>query len=123
MNGVIINLASAMTREFIYTPKFDKEWRKLGLTDDNLRPLELFLLDNPDTGVIMRGTGGIRKMRWVLPEKGKSSGVRVLYIDFIKVEKICMFDLFPKYEKENLSQSERSTLRQIVKAIEEEFKK
>ena len=112
-----------MTREFVYTPKFDKEWNKLGLTDDDLKLLELYMLDNPDTGVIIKGTGGIRKMRWALPNEGKSGGIRILFIDFIVSEKICMFDLFPKYEKENLSQSERNTLSQVVKAIGEEFRK
>ena len=112
-----------MIREFVYTSKFDREWRKLGMTDDDLKPLELYLLENPGTGMIMKGTGGIRKMRWALSDKGKSGGIRVLFIDFIMSEKICMFDLFPKDEKENLSQSERSSLKQIVKAIGEEFRK
>jgi len=112
-----------MIREFVYTPKFDREWKALDLEDDDLVPLELFLLENPDAGRIMKGTGGIRKLRWVLPGKGKSGGIRVLYLDFIASEKICMFDLFPKDEKENLSQSEKAALKLIVKSIGEEFKK
>ena len=112
-----------MIREFIYTPKFDREWKKIGLNDDDLSLLELFLLENPDAGNIMRGTGGIRKLRWALPDRGKSSGIRVLYVDFIITEKICMFDLFPKDEKENLSQTEKNELKQIVKSIGEEFRK
>ena len=71
----------------------------------------------------MVGTGGIRKLRWLLPNTGKSGGMRVLYIDFIFSEKLCMFDLFPKDEKENLTQSEKKALRQIVKTIGEEFRK
>lgn len=112
-----------MIREFVYTPKFDKEWKKLELNDDDLRLLELYLLENPDAGKIMEGTGGIRKMRWTLPNRGKSGGIRVLYVDFIFSEKICMFDLFPKDEKENLSPTEKTALKQIVKAIGEEFRK
>jgi len=112
-----------MVREFVYTQKFDKEWKKIGLNDDDLCPLELFLLENPEAGRIMRGTGGIRKLRWALPSRGKSSGIRALYIDFVVSEKICMFDLFIKEEKENLTQTEKNALRQIVKAIGEEFRK
>ena len=112
-----------MTREFIDTPKFDKEWKELGLNDDNLRPLELFLLENPGAGKIMEGTGGIRKLRWMLPDRGKSSGIRVLYVDFIVAEKTCMFDLFTKDEKDNLTQSEKKALKQIVKTIGEELRK
>jgi hypothetical protein len=79
----------------------------LGLIDDDLQPLELFLLDNPNSGNIMEGTGGIR----------------ILYVDFIISEKICMFDLFPKDQKDNLTQSEKKALKQIVKTIGEEFRK
>ena len=111
-----------MIKEFVYTSKFDREWKKLGLNDDDLRPLELYLLMHPDAGVLMEGTGGIRKMRWALSNRGKSGGIRVLYIDLIISEKICMFDLFTKVEKENLSQSERKALKRIVKIIEDEFK-
>jgi len=112
-----------MTREFVYTLKFDREWKTLGLKDDDLIPLEAFLLENPDAGVIMEGTGGIRKLRWTLPETGKRSGIRVLYLDFIISEKICMFDLFTKDEKGNLTPSEKKAIKRIVKAIGEEFRK
>jgi len=111
-----------MIREFIYTRKFDQEWRILGLDDDDLVPLELYLLENPDAGRVMQGTGGIRKLRWALPNKGKSSGIRILYLDYIVPKKICMFDLFPKYEKSDLSQSEKAALKQVVKQIGEELK-
>jgi len=47
----------------------------------------------------------------------------VLYIDFFVLEKICVFDLFPKAEKENLTQAEKASLKQIVKTIGEEFRR
>ena len=112
-----------MIREFIYTAKFDREWSALGLSDDDLCLLESFLLENPTAGAIMAGTGGIRKLRWILPHIGKSGGVRVLYIDYLAYSKICVFDIFTKDEKDNLSRAERSSLKQIVKAIGEEFRK
>jgi hypothetical protein len=112
-----------MAREFVYTRKFDKEWNNLGLDDDDLRPLENYLLENPEAGKIMEGTGGLRKLRWVLPNTGKSGGIRILYIDFIFSGKICMVDLFPKATKDNLSQIEKNEIKRIVKAIGEEFKK
>ena len=111
-----------MTRTFVYMPKFDKEWAKLGLNDDDLRQLETYLLENPNAGDIMEGTGGIRKLRWVLPNQGKSGGIRVLFIDFISYEKICIFDLFPKDEKHNLTKAEKNKIKDIVKSIREEFK-
>ena len=112
-----------MVREFVYTQKFDREWKSVGLNDDDLLLLELFLLENPNAGKIMQRTGGIRKLRWALPDSGKSGGVRVLYIDFIVLEKICIFDLFPKAEKDNLTQAEKAVLKHIVKTIGEELRK
>ena len=112
-----------MIREFIYTPKFDREWKRLGLNDNDLGLLEAYLLENPAAGKIIEGTGGIRKARWALPNIGKSGGVRVLYIDFVFHDKIIMFDLFPKDEKENLTQAEKNALKQVVKAMGEELKK
>jgi hypothetical protein len=112
-----------MIREFIYTAKFDKEWAALGLTDNDLQPLEKHLLENPQAGMIMEGTGGIRKMRWVLPDRGKSGGIRILYLDYIFSEKICMFDLFPKDLKDNLTAAEKAALKKIVKVIGEGIRK
>lgn len=112
-----------MTRGFMYTPKFDKEWEKLGLTDEDLRLFEVYLLENPEAGNIIEGTGGIRKVRWAFPNTGKSGGIRVLYVDFIFYDLIIIFDLFTKDEKENLTQAEKKALKQVVKAMGEELKK
>ena len=112
-----------MIRVFVYTQKFDREWKSLGLDDNDLRLLEIYLLENPKAGRIIEGTGGIRKMRWSLPNTGKSGGIRILYVDFIFSEKIYIFDLFLKEEKENLSQAEKKSLKQIVKAVGKELRK
>jgi hypothetical protein len=61
-----------MTQEFIYVSHFDKKWEDAGLDDDALRLLEDFIMDNPEAAPIMVGTGGLRKLRWPLPGKGKS---------------------------------------------------
>ena len=110
-----------MKRKFIFTQHFDDKWNKLGLTDDDCTLLEQFLLENPDVGVIIQGTGGIRKIRWRLPSTGKSGGIRILYIDYIMQETIVVFDLFTKDEKDNLSDSEKATLKSIVKSLGKEL--
>jgi hypothetical protein len=102
---------------------FDSKWERLGLDDFTLSQLEDYLMDNPDAGNIIVGTGGLKKVRWALPHKGKSGGIRVLYVDFIFDKVIYMIDLFPKDEKENLSQAERNNIKQVVKLIGEELRK
>jgi len=74
--------ALKMTKQFITTLVFDKRWSALKLTDDDLRNLQNYLMQNPGAGDIIEGSGGLIKLRWSLPNTGKSSGIRVLYVVF-----------------------------------------
>lgn len=109
-----------MKQEFIYVAHFDKKWKDVGLDDEALRLLEDYIMENPELAPIMTGTGGLRKIRWPLPGKGKSGGIRVLYVSFVQHEKTYMIDLFAKGEKENLSQSERNGIKQVIQLLERE---
>lgn len=80
-------------------------------------------MDNPDAAPVMVGTGGLRKLRWALPGKGKSGGIRVLYVSFVKFEKIYMIDLFTKDEKDNLTQAERNKVKQAIQVLEKECRR
>ena len=46
-----------MYKEFIILPEFDKQWKAMNLTDDDLRRLEDLILENPELGDVMQGTG------------------------------------------------------------------
>jgi hypothetical protein len=64
--------------EFVWLPTFARS--AAGLLDDNdLRELELALVENPERGATIRGTGGFRKLRWPARGKGKRGGARVVY--------------------------------------------
>ena len=76
------------------------------------------MCENPDFGKIIKGSGGIRKVRWAVAGKGKSGGVRVLYYWIVSREKIIFLDIYAKNEKEIPSDSEMKLLRKII----EEFK-
>ncbi|MCD8068651.1 MAG: type II toxin-antitoxin system RelE/ParE family toxin [Lachnospiraceae bacterium] len=106
-----------MTRTFIQTTEFSRNWDRLGLRDTDLRRLELQLLNNPDQFPVMKGTGGLRKMRFSLEHKGKSGGIRVCYVDFVIEEVIYLITVYPKNEKDNLSQAERNEIRKVIEAI------
>ena len=113
-----------MTREFIYFKIFDKSWNDIGLTDNDLTELELAIMENPAIGKVIKGTGGVRKMRFVLPNnKGKSGGARVLYIDYISHEKTILLNVYSKGEKDSITDSEKKQLKQIVEGISKELKK
>jgi len=106
-----------VTKTFLYSKKFSEKWNSLELSDDDLILLEKHLLENPQAGVVVRGTGGLRKLRWMLPKKGKSGGIRVAYIDVVIREKIYMLDLFPKNEKDNYTEAEKRALKQAITEI------
>ena len=103
-----------MTREFIFLPEFEKQWKNLSLDDDNLKDLEAYLCEYPEAGKLIKKTGGVRKFRWKLPSKGKSGGVRVLYVDFAYFEKIYIITCFSKSTKISLTDSEKSQLKGLI---------
>ena len=78
------------------------------------------MLENPKAGDVMKGTGGLRKVRFAFPGSGKSGSVRVCYIDIEGVLEIHLIDVFAKNEKENLSKAERNAIRIVVEQIKAE---
>ena len=111
-----------MTREFIYTLEFDKEWQNLNLTNEDKRQLEIFLLKNITAGDIIEKTGGVRKLRWYGSGKaGKSSGIRVIYIDFEVKAKLVFITVYPKSKKDNLSDAEKKIIYKFVKILGKEI--
>lgn len=111
-----------MKREFIHTKEFDDCWKNLSLTDEDLYDLQIFLCENPEAGDVMQGTGGIRKVRFALPGRGKSAGARVIYLDIVAAEKIYLLSVFAKNEKSNLTKAERNELKALVEILKQETK-
>ena len=112
-----------MKRTFIEVPLFSKRWKEIGLGDNELRELQLMLLKDPESGPVMEGTGGIRKVRFQLENRGKSGSIRVCYTDFAEYEVTYLITAFEKKEKENLSDDEKTVLKKLVKALKEEAAK
>lgn len=110
----------SMIRTFIEVPLFTRRWKEIGLGDDDLRRLQIMLLKDPESGPIIIGTGGIRKVRFPLHYKGKSGSVRVCYTDFGEYEVTYLITAFTKKEQANLSDEEKNVLRKLVKSLKEE---
>ncbi len=123
--GYIINMSyeKEIIRTFIEVPLFSKRWKEIGLGDEELRILQIMLLKDPQSGPIMEGTGGIRKVRFPLENKGKSGSVRVCYTDFEEYEVIYLITAFTKDEQDNLTKEERNVLKKLVKSLKEEAAK
>ena len=63
----------------------------MGLRDDDLKELEIILLENPRKGAVIEELAGARKLRIKLEGRDKSGGGRVIYLDIIQKEKIAGF--------------------------------
>lgn len=112
-----------MTREFVITQDFDKNWKAMGLTDSELKQLQEELIVNPKKGDPMQGTGGLRKLRIAFEGRGKSGSGRVCYVDFAVYEKIYLITAYPKNEKENLSKAERNAIAALISKLGDTLKK
>lgn len=111
-----------MTRTFIMTNQFDKDWKRMGLNDDDLKSLQEELLLNPTKGDLIVETGGLRKLRIAFKGKGKSGSGRVCYVDFAIYDKIYLITAYPKNEKDNLSKSERNEIFKMIGQLKELLK-
>jgi hypothetical protein len=103
--------------------EFEKKCKETGLDEKNVREIENILLDNPNAGNVMQGTGGIRKLRYALSNKGKSSGARIIYVDFTNYEITYLITAYLKGETENLSRSEQNELKTLVRVLKAEASK
>lgn len=94
-------------------PRFSLRTRKM-FDEDEREELTDFLAYNPTAGEVIPGTGGVRKVRWALPGRGKSGGARIIY--YYHDERIPLFLItaYQKNEQANLSMAERHEYRQLV---------
>lgn len=102
----------------VETNEFKKQAEKIarrGCIDDFIS----HIAKKPDDGVIIRGTAGARKIRWAIQDnKGKSSGMRVIYYYLDYRAPIFLFTAYGKNQKANISQAEKNILRNIIKQID-----
>ncbi len=97
-------------------PGFTKEVVRL-LDDDSYAALQFALVQNPEQGKLVVASGGLRKLRWALPGRGKSGGVRVIYFWWVSLTKVIFCKVYPKNEKENLTPREIAELRKEVENL------
>ena len=97
----------------VETTIFTRLIREL-LSDDDYKKFQLALVNRPDMGDLIKGSGGLRKVRWSLPSGGKRGGIRVIYYWAVDDEQLRMPYVYPKGERENLSSEQLNQLRKIV---------
>jgi len=97
-------------------PEFVRRAKKL-LHDTERERLIHYLAANPTAGVLLEGTGGIRKLRWKREGMGKRGGVRVIYYYHNSQYPLFLLTLFGKSEQANVSKTERQLLAKLVEQL------
>ena len=102
---------------FIETSVFTRQVLSL-LGDEEYRELQRFLAEQPGAGALIKGSGGLRKVRWAAEGRGKRGGVRAIYFWAVQSEQLLMLLIYSKSERDDLTPGQLKTLRRI---IEEEY--
>ena len=102
--------------EFIETPFFTKALSHY-LEDDEYAKLQNYLNEQPEAGVIVPGSGGVRKLRWGSEGRGKRGGLRVIYYLRSARGELCMLTIYGKNVSENIP---AHLLKQMRESIEDE---
>ena len=99
----------------IETSFFTRQIQRL-LTDEEYRQLQADLVNHPDTGEIIPGSGGLRKIRCAIQGRGKRGGIRVIYYRDVLQDRLLMLMAYAKNKQENLTPDQVKILRQIVES-------
>lgn len=97
-------------------PEYQRRAEKL-LSEQERQDLVSYLAAFPKEGDLIRGTGGVRKLRWRQSGRGKSGGVRVIYYFHSERLPLYLLTVFAKNEREDLTHSERNDLAKLVKVL------
>jgi hypothetical protein len=76
--------------------------------------LQLHLINEPDAGKVIKGSGGLRKLRWSAKGHGKSGGVRIIYYRFAAQGTIMLLFVYAKNEWDDLTSEQLEQLRSVV---------
>ena len=106
--------------EFVESKVFYRRVRELSL--ELLTTIQTDLVENPERGAIVEGTGGARKARVADPNqrRGKSGSYRYLYLYLPHVERIHLLYLYGKDEQDDLSPQQKRILRELGQGIRKE---
>jgi hypothetical protein len=102
----------------VETDEFLAVTRKF-MDDEERAELVGYLAFHPESGVVIPGSGGVRKLRWALEGRGKRGGARVIYFFHNADMPLYLMTAYAKNDRENLERSEINTLRKIAQVLVE----
>lgn len=98
---------------FIESSIFERV-RPAYLDDDEYSDLQQFLMQSPEAGELVPGSGGVRKVRWSRPGTGKRGGLRIIYFIRYRPNEFWMLTLYAKATRKNVP---AHILKQLLEAF------
>lgn len=102
-----------MNYEFIESSLFKKMVYDY-LNDDEYRALQQYLLQHPESGDMVPGSGGVRKLRWAKSGIGKSAGVRVCYYIRNRAGQILLLLIYSKNVQTNIHSAVLKQIKELL---------
>ncbi|MFH0935166.1 MAG: type II toxin-antitoxin system RelE/ParE family toxin [Pseudomonadota bacterium] len=98
----------------IETEDFEKLWPLYWAEKEHDAFVE-FIADNPEAGDVVRGSGGVRKVRWSRAGSGKSGGVRIIYFNRLANGEVWLLFIYAKSKRDSI---DGSVLKELKNEIE-----
>ncbi|MHB1095966.1 MAG: type II toxin-antitoxin system RelE/ParE family toxin [Gemmatimonadaceae bacterium] len=99
--------------QILETSLFTRQVLEL-LSAEEYRLLQMTLIMRPDAGAVIPGSGGLRKLRWALPGRGKRGGARVIYFWRTREQQILLLYIYQKNLQATLTPAQLKALRQVA---------
>ena len=104
------------------TRTYERAIRKLA-SEEARKEMETAIAANPSEAPVIRGTGGIRKLRWTGSGRGKRGGIRTIYFYHASSMAVYLLAAYTKADRDDLSPTDKKALSQLVATIKKEGKK
>jgi hypothetical protein len=104
--------------ELIETSTFTRQITTL-LSDEEYGAFQSRLAANPGLGALIKGGGGIRKIRVAVGSRGKRGGARVIYYWAVRKDLVLLLYAYPKSASSDLTPKQ---VAQLGKVVKEEFR-
>lgn len=106
----------------IETPEFLSAIRGLMNLEERAALVD-YLASNPTAGDLIKGTGGVRKLRWALRGGGKRGGARVIYFHHNATVPLFLLTAYAKNVRADLSEADRNDFRRLTRLLVENYRR